>query len=61
MGVVGVVPAFDELEDVLPCVGVSPVGAAVDPFALEGGEEAFTHRVVVAVTGAGPIDGRTPA
>ena len=52
----GVVPAFDELEDVEPGVGVRPVGSAIDPLAFEGGEEAHTHRVVVEVTD-GPLPG----
>jgi hypothetical protein len=46
-----VVPALDEVEDRDTGVGVRPEGTAIDEFALEGGEEAFTHRVVVAVAG----------
>ena len=56
----GVVPAFDELEEVQPGLLVSPVGASVDPLAVEGGEEALTHGIVVAVTNRA-IEGRTPA
>ena len=46
----GIVPAFDELEDVESGAGVSAVGPAIDPLAFECGEEALTHGVVKAIT-----------
>src|SRR6266536_3014282 len=44
-----IVPALDELEDGELCLGLCPEAAAIEELALQGGEEAFSHRVVVAV------------
>ena len=49
MAPVPVVPAFDELEDRHPRLGVRAEPAPLDELALERGEEALAHRVVVAV------------
>jgi hypothetical protein len=45
-----VVLALDELEDSHSAFGLSSESCAVDEFAFEDREEAFTHRVVVGVT-----------
>ena len=44
-----VVPAFQELEDSGARFGLGAKRAPVDELALEGGEEAFGHRVVEAI------------
>ena len=46
----GVVPAFDEIEDRPPGLVVRTQRRPVEELALERGEEALGHRVVVAVT-----------
>lgn len=44
-----IVPALDELEDGEFCLGLCPKAAAIKELAFESCEEAFSHRVVVAV------------
>ena len=46
-----VVPALDVVEDLPSCDGVGGETGAVDQLALQGGEKALTHGVVVAVPG----------
>ncbi len=46
----GVVPAFDVVEDGGSSVSTGFEGGSFDEFTLEGSEEALTERVVVAVT-----------
>ena len=60
----GVVPAFDKLEDGHARVGLGFETAAVEQFAFEGGEKALAHRVVEAVadrTHRGPHAGLVAA
>lgn len=54
-----VVPSLDELEKSHACFGFGLELSPVEQFALECGEEAFTHCIVIAITNR-PIDRRTP-
>lgn len=45
-----VVEAFNEIDDRIAGVVVIPEGRPIDQFALECGEEALAHGVVVAIT-----------
>src|SRR5947209_19641217 len=59
-----VVPAFDEVEDGEPRVGLRAEAFAIEQLALEGREEALAHGVVVGVTHTahrGPDTGLTTA
>jgi len=47
----GVVPALDELEDGHACLGLGLERLPFDQLALQGGEEAIGHGVVVAIPG----------
>ena len=47
----GVVPALDELEDGHACLGLGVERLPLDQLALQGGEEALGHGVVVAIPG----------
>ena len=44
-----IVPSLDEVEDGHAGIGLCGKTMAVEQLTLDGGEEAFTHRVVVAV------------
>ena len=46
----GVVPAFDELEDCQLCLGMRTESISNDEFVFQRGEEALTHRVIVAMS-----------
>ena len=45
----GVVPAFDELEDGQLRLGMGTEGASLDEFTFKCGEETLTHGVIVAI------------
>jgi hypothetical protein len=47
-----VIEHLDVVEHVLPCCFPGQVGAAADAFPLQEMEEAFGHRIVMAVPGA---------
>ena len=49
MAAMGVVPAFDELEDRHAGLALGFEAAAVEQFAFERGEETLAHRVVEAI------------
>src|SRR5713226_1518141 len=49
MAVMGVVPAFDELEDRHAGLALGFEAAAVEQFAFERGEETLAHRVIEAI------------
>src|SRR5204863_6742193 len=51
----GIVSEFDVSGNIVDGVAAGRVLGAVDPLVLQGGEERFGHRVVVA--GPGPADG----
>ena len=46
MAAMGIVPAFDELEDRHAGLAVGFEAAAVEQFAFERGKEALAHRVI---------------
>ena len=46
-----IVPAFDELEDGLSCLGWISEALPVDQLTFQGGEEALAHGVVISVAG----------
>ena len=45
-----IVPAFNEGKDSLACFGRVMEGAAIEQFTFQGGKEALTESVVIAVT-----------
>src|SRR5216683_6932836 len=49
MAAMGIVPAFDELEDGHAGLGLGFEAAAVEQFTFEGGEETLAHRVIEAI------------
>ncbi len=49
MAAMGVVPAFDELEDCHAGLGLGFEAAAVEQFTFERGEETLAHRVIEAI------------
>ena len=59
----GVVPGFNPSKDRQASFLFGPKGEAIDEFTLEGGEEVFTKRIVIAVTDRahGRADAQFPA
>ena len=49
MAALGIVPAFDELEDCHARFDLSFEAAAVEQFRFEGGKETLAHRVIEAI------------
>ena len=49
MTAMGIVPAFDELEDCHAGLDLGFEAAAVEQFAFERGKEALAHRVIEAI------------